>query len=314
MTIFCQSTADIKYVLYLYEKNKCCENINIIVVNVKNNYRYLKSLDLNAKLEFIPLINSKNILKYLVHIFKLRYYYHKLFSHLKNDTIYFFSKNYDYVSIFFIEKLLDINKIYFIDINKINFKAKMNLKNKVKSKIIFFLYGIKVFYDKYSYIYILSNKIDKIDIEIDMSVLKNYLYTPNINKNKKNLLYLDANNKYNPWFKNYEKDLEFIMDFLTQHYSLYVKVHPRTKYSSILDNYNVTFIKKFIPSELINLKEFDRVVGIESTSIANCNNINKFSLINCFQYKDKQHKEYIIKYLKKLMNSEIVFIEDITQL
>jgi len=61
--LFSQAPADIKYVLFLYEKFKDDKQIDIIVVNVENNFKYLQSLNLKARLYFVPVIGAKNILK-----------------------------------------------------------------------------------------------------------------------------------------------------------------------------------------------------------------------------------------------------------
>ena len=108
--IFCQQPADIPFVLSVYE-NKLNNNKNIylFIVNVKNNYRFINSLQLQLKsISFIPYkifpryYRLDEILKTKLY---LRYLYKKYFSEFKSDNVYFFSKGHDWISLYIINRM-----------------------------------------------------------------------------------------------------------------------------------------------------------------------------------------------------------------
>ena len=187
MVLFSQAPADMQYVLYLYAKYKDSHKIKIVVVSVQNNYKFYQSLDLEATVEFVPLISQSHIVKFLLHSLRIRQIYRKIFASMQNSEIYFFAKNYDYVTAFFIEKLTKNNNIYFYDIYHIDGievnSISTNLK-KILSKLLFGI-NIKFFglppYIAYQYLY--DRKIIKeIDLKIEDHLLSKYKYTIKDNK------------------------------------------------------------------------------------------------------------------------------------
>ena len=252
MILFSQSASDIQYILSLYERYKNEKDIKIYIVNVENNYKFLKSLDLKAKLEFIPIVAQKKIFKYIWFSFKLRFLYRKLFSDTRQAKIYFFSDNYDYVTSFFIEKLYQDNEVYFIDIYKQNFSEKKSTLNNIKKAIMYCLLGIQVYFNEYSYIYILNNKIKKINMTVKQDDIEKYKYKVICeNSHKNNLLLYESNSGSDKWFVDYNRDLANIINKVSNDYNIYVKPHPRFGYSKFLEKYSVTIISDYIPSELL---------------------------------------------------------------
>ncbi len=315
MILFSQAPADIQYVLSLYDKYKDSYNIKIIIVNVENNYKFFKSLNLNAKLEFIPVVSQKILFRYIIFLFELRGLYKELFSTIDNTKIYFFSKNYDYVTAFFIEKLYKNNKVFFVDIYKQNYIEKKSIINKIKKTIMYYSLGIEVYFNEYSYIYVLDKKINIIYLNILQKNIEKYIYRVKVqNLKKPNLLFYESDMvKYN-WFTDYTRDLTNIMDKISKKYNIYVKPHPRLGYSKILNHYDITIIEDYIPSELLSLRDFDVLLGTESTAIASANFANKYSLVNLLEYSDLKRKPYIINYLKQQSHQNIIFVQSLQSL
>ncbi|MGE4444668.1 MAG: hypothetical protein AB7E37_06860 [Candidatus Altimarinota bacterium] len=311
--LFSQSPLDISYVLYLYEKYKYKYNIKIFVVSVYNNYKFLSSLNLEVQeLKFIPFISIKNPFKAFVYSFKLKFVYYKYFQKEVNSKVYFFSDNSDYITSFFINKLSKKNKILFVDIFNIYGEKISNIKLYLIKLIAKILFGVDIEFfkivNKISYKY-KFNKFNKIKINLDKSKLNHYLYNIKCeNNSKKNILFIESKIP-DGIFRNYDKDLINCMNKIIKEYNIYIKPHPRLGYSKIIDNYNVKIIDNYIPAEFIDIKSFDMIFGIISSSISTIEHKNKISLINFFSFIDEKQKLFYKDYLIKKQISEINFIE-----
>ena len=147
-----------------------------------------------------------------------------------------------------------------------------------------------------------------------MSPAVNKKYKYNVifeNSHKKNLLLYESNSELDEWFVDYKRDLAKFIDKVSNNYNIYVKPHPRLGYSKFLEKYSVTVIDDYIPSELLSLKDFDIIFGVESTAIATTNFKNKFCLVKLFIYNDFGRKKYIINYLSELSNDNLIFVESL---
>jgi hypothetical protein len=313
--LFSQAPADIQYVLSLYDKYKDEFNITIVVVNVKNNFRFFKSLNLKVELKFVPLVAQKDIIEFLKYSIKLKFIYKKLFSRLDIEKVYFFSNNYDYVTAFFIEKLQYRSLVYFYDIYKIDGEDIINTATIIKKTLSKLLFGTSIkFFNlppsiAYQYIYD-RKKVKEIDLSAIVNNLNNYKHNiSKINNTKKNLLLFESNGETSEDFINYNQDMISILDTISREYNIYIKPHPRLGYSKICNQYDINIIKSYIPSELVSLNNFDLIVGIDSTSIATSKHNNIKSLIHLFSFKDKTRKEYIMAYLNNLSKDEINYIK-----
>jgi len=318
IVLFSQAPADIQYVLSLYDKYKNKYSIKIIVVNVKNNFKFFKQLNLSVKLYFFPLIGYKNIVFFIKNIFLMNREYSILFQKMSKAKIYFFSNNYDYVTAFFIEKLQINNSIYFTDIYDINGKEINNTRNLLKKILVKLLLGINIKFfkigDVFAYQYLYNKQyITKVVINIDNSRLEMYKYKVNsLNVEKEKLLLFESNGEQDTSFLHYKEDLDSILTILEHKYIIYIKAHPRLGYSKVLNKYkHVKYIEDFIPSELINTKQFSIILGIDSTAIATSRHSNIYSLLDIFAYKNIKRKEYLRQYLDKLSNGRINYIDNI---
>jgi len=315
MILFSQAPADIQYVLSLYHNHKETHDILIIVVNVKNNFKFFHSLNLIAKIEFVPLIGQKNILKFLKYSISLKIKYKSLFSKFNNAQVYFFSNNYDYVTAYFINKLQIKNNIFFMDIYNIDGKEIISIQNNIKVKIMKYLFDIDIKFfsiagaNAYQYLFD-KNKINTISIEVNPKNLHGYRYKINSN-HKKRVLIFESNGVLDKSFANYQDDLTKIILKVNDKYDIYIKPHPRLGYSQFLLNYKLNIIDSYIPSELLRISDFDIVLGIDSTSIATGQHLNKLSLIDLFEFSDETRKNYLKNYLNKLSKNKLIYLDSI---
>jgi len=317
LILFSQAPADIQYVLSLYDKNKDGFKIKIIVIGVENSFKFFKSLGLSAEIKFIPLIAYKNLLKFLYFSLRLRRLYKQYFLNKSDAEVYFFSNNYDYVTAYFIEKLAKSNNVYFYDIYKLDGTPIKSFTVITKVFLTKILFGITVKFfnisglQVYQYMYS-KNEVHEIDLIINAKKMLSYQYRVKANTNSKNnLLLLESNSKSDQKFKNYQDDLTFILNVLKKKYNIYIKPHPRLGYSSFLDQYATGMIESFVPAELLCLDDFFIVIGIDSASIATASHDNKYSVIDLFSFKNNSEKQNLKKYLDRLSNGSLKYIENV---
>jgi len=320
LILFSQAPADIVYILSLYEQKKEHYKVKIIVVNVMNNFKFFKGLKLNAQIEYVPVIAKKNPLKLFIFFIRLRILYIKLFNKIDRSEVYFFSNTADYATAFFIEKLSFNHNVYFIDIHKIKGLEVYGFINSL-SKITFqFLLGIRVkffiFYSGivgYQYLFDPDRVLEK-NLNPNDNVLKQYQYRINSQGNKKKLLLFEGNGSLDSFYIDYEKTLRASIEKLSKKYEIYIKPHPRLGYSDFLADYDVVIVESHIPAELIFLNNFDVILGIVTTAIATAKHHNKYSLINIFEFNDKNVKLKFKKHMDEIGGGTLTHISDIEKI
>jgi hypothetical protein len=320
LILFSQAPADIIYVLTLYEQKKENYKVKIVVVNVINNFKFLKSLKLKAEIEYVPIIAKKNTLKLLTFFLRLRFMYLKLFNKIYKAEVYFFSNTADYATAFFIEKLSYTSNVYFIDIHKIKGPEVYGFKNSLSKIAVKFLLNIKIkFFISYSggtgYQYLFDpNRVVEKKLNPNENVLNQYQYRINNQGNKKKLLLFEGNGASSSFYVDYEMTLGAIIEKLSKKYEIYIKPHPRLGYSDFLTNYDIVIVESHIPSEFIFLKNFDVILGIVTTAIATAKHYNKYSLINVFKFNDDNVKVKFKKHMDDISGGSLNYISDIEKI
>lgn len=314
IVIFSQAPSDISYVLEIYERYKT-KSIKIVVINVESNFKFYKSLNLDAELEYIPLISQRSLLQFIIHIIKIKFLYVKKFRLLKKTEVYFFAINYDYVTAFFVEKLAKQNKVIFIDIFQVKGKEVVSRITKIKKTLAKKTLGITLKFFKLSgevaYQYVLRDSIIEKKRHIP-KVNKKYFLRPKIDYKKQNLLFFE--NGEENYYKNYNKGLLKVIKTLNEKYNIYIKPHPRLGYSKILNKYNVDIIDSFVPAELIDLDSFDIILGITTTSIATVNHLKKYCIIDLFEFKNDSVKDYYKNYLNSKIIGNMYYVEGVNDI
>jgi|SaaInlStandDraft_4_1057021.scaffolds.fasta_scaffold38929_1 hypothetical protein len=320
LILFSQAPADIVYVLSLYEQKKEQYKIKIIVVNVMNNFKFLSSLKLKAEIEYIPVVGKRKIFKMLFFFVYLRIIYLKLFNKIERSEVYFFSDIADYVTAFFIERLSFKHKVFYIDIKKVKEPEIHSFKNNLSKFAVQFILGIRINFfifhtggKSYQYLFDHSRVIEK-TLNPDDKVLNQYQYHVNSLVKNKKILFFEANSVLQNYYVNYEKMFRLCIEHLSKKYTIYIKPHPRVGYSSFLNDCKVEIIESYIPSEFIFLKDFDIILGVETTAVATAKHHNKYSIIDIFEFNDKNVKIKFKEYMDEVSKGSLLYISDIKKI
>ncbi|MGB4774077.1 MAG: hypothetical protein WBP45_02800, partial [Daejeonella sp.] len=149
--LFCQAPSDLPLILTVYEKFNRITNLSIYVVNVENNYKFIKGLNLDLKsLLFIPYKNPtlKDFRTIIAERKRIKALNDRYFNHVTNHDVYFFSRYEDWITSAFIKTLSLQNKIFYIntydDISgDFSNRQKLNLRRFVLRSVFWFLTTIK---------------------------------------------------------------------------------------------------------------------------------------------------------------------------
>ena len=326
MIIFCQAPADIPYLLSMYEKHKDEEVISIVVINVENIFKFIKSLNLNLdSLVFIPYTlksfkNPLHILRERKRIIKLN---KKYFDSIADRNIYFFSRFEDWLTSFFLKGLSKRNKIYYLDhydfSSELFIKRKLNFKLSVYRLIYYLLTGIdfkleiiekipEFNYDKY--------KIERRVPEINNEVFQKYKYEIDIlQKTKPIVLFfvMPCEPSIYDREKHDEIQLKIVESFKSNNWIVAVKGHPRSGVPENIMNVVDFEIPSYIPAEFLQLKDVKMCVGVITAALAHFasnTEIKTYSLLNLFQFRDSNSLNVYKDYLLNLSQNKIIFFQD----
>lgn len=321
MILFSQAPADIVYVLSLYQRFRYTHKIRIVVVNVENSYKFFQSLNLNAELDFIPLVPQKKLIRFLKFLFRLRSVYRQIFSNYKNAEIYYFSNCYDYVTAFFIEKLALNNEIYFADLYNSKGPTISGVATKIKKLQVKLLLGISVKYFRHStqraYQYLAPKSV--------LFIAPNTLFTNDNNldefkykvegvEHKNCILFLESNGSLDNRFTCYDQQISCVFKQIPNSVTMFIKPHPRLGYSSILDDYEPIIMEDYIPAEMIDLECFSAIIGIDSASVALMDHPNKLCIIDLFEYKFSEINIEMKAYLDELPGEDFKYAKNMDEL
>ncbi len=329
ISIFCQAPGDVIHTLALYHKYSEKANISIYCINVENIYKYIKSLNLKLdNLEFIPYdfnLSIKNPLSIITTRKKLRKIYRNLFLKKENETIYFFSIWFDWVSFFFISKLYKRNKFIFykhyLAVPEEG-KTQYDFKEKIQLLQLYLITNIKLQYTTETSVkrllfpYKKYNIKSQLPLKINQDIFKPYLYKTENNLTKSVLFFESELSNYN-LFKNYIAETTEIIEFLQkQGFKVFIKGHPSLGSSKEISNICNSIIPKEIPAELLDVDSFDYIIGIQSSSLSYfAKEGNKvLSLINLLNFTQKKTKEMYIKYLNENSNNKVKYPKIIKEL
>jgi hypothetical protein len=145
-------------------------------------------------------------------------------------------------------------------------------------------------------------------------ILKQYQYRINSQTSKKKLLLFEGNGVLESFYVDYEKTLRACIEKLSKKYTIYIKPHPRVGHSSFLNDCKVSIVEDYIPSEFIFLNNFDVILGIVTTAIATAKHHNKYSLINVFEFNDKNVKIKFKEYMDEISRGSLLHISDIEKI
>ena len=295
--IFCQQPSDIPLVLSVYESNiGKNNNINIYCTNVKNNYRFFQSLnlDINA-LHFIP-YKIHPAIRNPISFFKLwlylKYLYKKYFKEIKNTEVYFFAKGDDWVLYYILNKLIKQNcNIKYYPCHKLTFtKAPFNIKGYLKLFLFRIIISRKLKYLTYRHencFFYDDNRINTINIKVNDNIFSKYKYSFKVGF--KTILFIDADLSNFKYINNYNKRIVEILKMLqNKGFKIHRKAHQRLGATSGIENYITYTIPDYILGEFVDVTQYEYVIGVFSNTLSNLaiHNDGVIALAELFDFND----------------------------
>jgi len=328
--VFCQAPSDIQYALSIYDKHKEHAKISFFCINVKGTHKYLSMLDLHIrKLTYIS-YPSEFSTNNPIHIYnerrRLSLLYRKYFYNTKQNDIYFFSHFYDWITFYFIIRLIKRNRIYFIDhydsdgskggkiVNNINFKKK------IKQYILKYITDINFewFITKQNTIK-LRFPFDRFGIEqIQNPLVPKRVYTE-YSYNPRNfdypILLFDSN--YQDSLNYYDIIKHIIIRLKENGYHIILKPHPRLGYMKRLEKLTDDIIPSYIPGEFINIQPFTAIIGHSTVALAKIAKMdfhNCYSILEIIEKKDTVNKRMYRDYLTLQSGGKLIFVRGVDEL
>jgi hypothetical protein len=319
---FCQAPADLQYILTQYDQGNYKRTV-IVVINTENVFRFIEKLNLPLTiLIFIPYIqNSKlfNPLTIFRERFRLRKIYNTYFKNQQGGDVSFYSLGYDWITFYLLKKLSENNSVSYVDFEALPLQIlqSTSLYQKLSQFAVFLITGIWFPFAMHTEIKnefllfdLLKYGIKTISPFVDKQSLTKYSYKQKDIKLPAVLL-LESNMETYDMHIDYQTDIIHILDLIKNAgLNIYIKPHPRLNHSPFIEKYVSGFIPKEIPSEFLDVSEFQMVMKIESiASFANDNN-NVYSIIELLNYKNESVKNGYRKLLIDLDINNLKFIEN----
>lgn len=309
IVIFVQASRDIQHALAIYVRNKDTHAFKFYVVDHKNNYDYLLGLSLvNCEVKFIPNIPLKSLGNIFREKCRLPKLYELEFSKLKKASVYFFCNYFDFKTFYFVSKLSLSNKVVFYDHYKIERHIGMmpSLRGGVKICVVWFVTGLRLKVSSNEDILTYSWEtygIKKRFLEVQKSELREFIQP--IEMQEKSVLFFDSNDQESKLYKNYASTLMSLVEFFRlRNYSIYVKPHPRLGMSDCLNKYPIKILDESIPMELMDLSNFDCVIGNATAALTSVYGQKKiFSFLLMLDFYDGEMKNQYHQYLTSLSPS-----------
>ena len=331
LILFFQAPANLPYLLKQYEENVGKKNIYIYVMNVENDYKFIKSLNLEVKeitfisYEWLVPRYRRTWLSQRKHV---RIVYQQHFKWIKNATIYFYSAVSDWMTFYFVKELLKNgnNEVIYADhydmLEKRMEKRFLKPAEKLERLMYWFVTGIWMDFNFNQIMYAMPYQryhIRKIVAE-EIQSTKDYQYVPNTDPYRKNILYLS-----NPWSADGHiakeaaalETVQFIECFKKKGFKFIIKGHPRLLLDDRFAKAADEVIPPYILSEFINVEKIDVILCVESSAahyFTEFTNKPVYSLIYLYHSASEESKNYYAQYLRDLTHGKIIFLKSLDEL
>lgn len=331
LILFFQAPANLPYLLKQYEENVGKKNIYIFVMNVENDYKFIKSLGLKVKeITFISYewLVPRYRRTWLTQHKRVREIYRHHFKWIKNASIYFYSAVSDWMTFYFVKKLSRnrSNEVIYADhydmLEKRIVKRPLSRAEKLARLMYWFVTGIRMDFNFNQTMYAMPYQrynIRKIVAE-EIRSTKDYQYVPNIDSSRKNILYLS-----NPWSADgYEakeaaalETVQFIEHLKRKGFRFIIKGHPRLLLDERFAKAADEVIPPYILSEFINVDKVDVILCVESSAahyFTEFTNKPVYSLIFLYHSASEEKKDHYAQYLRDLTHGKIKFLQSLDEL
>ena len=331
LILFFQAPANLPYLLKQYEENVGKKNIYIYVMNVENDFKFIKSL--NLKVEEITFISYEWLVPryrrtWLTQRKRVRKIFQQHFKWIKNASIYFYSAVSDWMTFYFVKKLSrDMsNEVIYADhydmLEKRMVNRPLSRAEKLARLMYWFVTGIRMDFNFNQFMYAMPYQrynIRKIVAE-EIRSTKSYQYVPNTDSIRKNILYLS-----NPWSADghHAKEaaaletIEFIEYLKRKGFHFIIKGHPRLLLDDRFAKAADAVIPPYILSEFINVDNIDVILCVESSAahyFTEFTNKPVYSLIYLYHSASEESKDYYAQYLRDLTHGKINFLHSLDEL
>jgi hypothetical protein len=317
--IFCQAPIEVPSVIGLYEQLSV-QNKQITIVSLRTDsyIKYFKYINLDAQLIFVPEINLMSV-KYLLCPYKLKKEVKNYIAQIDyfDSDIYFTSKYDAQLALYlkyFIQQNLSI--IYAGEKDNIWIRkkdAKISLKTIMKFFIEYFYTNQRVkFFPTGNYMYLPEINFDKIK---NISILQNhsqivgtlrkYAFKPKMKENrKKAILFTEPYRNKFQTKENYDTmNIKVVETLKWQGVYIAMKGHPRLGEHPLLTNLVDETIPEYIPSEFIDVNEFDFAIGFVSTALSEAGkHIPSYSVLHLCEIINATEYDYWQTFLDKIGN------------
>ncbi len=331
LILFFQAPANLPYLLKQYEENVGKKNIYIFVMNVENDYKFIKSL--NLKVKEISFISAEWLVPryrrtWLTQRKRVRKVYQQHIKWIRNASIYFYSAVSDWMTFYFVKKLSKnrTNEVIYADhydmLEKRREMRPLGKAEKLERLMYWFVTGIWMDFNFNQFMYAMPYQrynIRKVVAE-EIHSTKDYQYFPNTDSSRKNILYLS-----NPWSADGHQakeaaaleTIQFIEHLKKMGFKFIIKGHPRLLLDERFAKAADEVIPPYILSEFINVDKIDVILCVESSAahyFTEFTNKPVYSLIYLYQSASQESKDYYAQYLRDLTHGKIKFLESLDDL
>lgn len=331
LILFFQAPANLPYLLKQYEENVGKKNIYIYVMNVENDYKFIKSL--NLKVKGITFISYEWLVPryrrtWLTQRKRVRKIYQQHFMWIKNASIFFYSAVDDWMTFYFVKKLLKnrSNEVIYADhydmLEKRKENRQLNRAEKLERLMYWFVTGIWMDFNFKEKMYAMPYQrynIRRIVAE-EIQSMGYYQYVPNTDPNRKNILYLS-----NPWIEDGHnakeaaalETVQFIEHLKRMGFKFIIKGHPRLLLDDRFAKAADEVIPPYILSEFINVENVDVILCVESSAaryFIEFTNKPVYSLVYLYHSASGESKDHCAQYLRDLTHGKINFLQRLEEL
>lgn len=317
LVIFSQAPADVQYVLSLYEEYSQQCRIIIVVMGIRSNYDFLKSLSLkNVDLHFIDVSVHRLKIFNLWTVKRKLYRFYQNLMRAGDLTIYFFSYYFDYYTFYLVARLAKSHYCILINIYGTEREPLRHLRLLERIKLAFLrtLFCVRLRYAKAAVGPVVTfqfreHGIEAVQMDLDPQVLTRHLYrVPG--SDSRSVLFFESGPPPGSDSKHYGEVVDRVVSRLrNMGWQVYIKPHPRLGHSYELASLGVIVLPSHIPGELIEARRFDFVLGVYSSAIAMLARNQGVAVVSIgpmMEFWDTAAAIYLRSYLVELANGGLL--------